>query len=222
MRQPLNYSNFFFHFSVEHGVLPAIPEDSFPDCVANQKVHLNDKFRHFEECIWLTHLDQVFRPAIEVLASGKDTIVVIPTGGGKTVTYVLPCAMTPRMAVVVSPLVMLMLDQVSRLRSTGINTCYYNTLLTSSEKQHILHHLREPTCRYVFVFVSPEAVIIEQFQNCLDKMKEENRLSFYIIDEAHCINSWGSDFRPANQQLGTLRKYNVSFAALTGTATVTL
>jgi RecQ family ATP-dependent DNA helicase len=61
--------------------------------------------------------------------------------------------------------------------------------------------------------------MIEQFQNCLEKLKHDNRLSFFIIDEAHCIDTWGSDFRPAYQQLGTLRKFDVPFAALTGTAT---
>jgi superfamily II DNA helicase RecQ len=144
---------------------------------------------------------------------------VIPTGGGKTVTFVLPCVMVPGIAIVVSPLVMLMHDQVSRLRSLGINTCYNNILLSDSERQNILHHLREPMCQYQFVFVSPEAVMTEQFQNCLEKLKHDNRLSFFIIDEAHCIDTWGSDFCPAYQQLGTLRKFNVPFAALTGTAT---
>lgn len=166
---------------------------------------------------------QNFRPgqvaAIEALVSGKDTIVIIPTGGGKTVTYVLPCMMTPGIAIVVCPLVMLMVDQVSRLRSLGINTCYYNTLLSESARENILHHLRESTCQYQFVFVSPEAVVTDQFQNCLDKLRDDNRLSFFIIDEAHCIDTWGSDFRPAYQQLGNLRRFNVPVAALTGTAT---
>jgi superfamily II DNA helicase RecQ len=101
---------------------------------------------------------QKFRPgqsdAIQALVSGKDTIVVIPTGGGKTVTFVLPCVMVPGIAIVVSPLVMLMHDQVSRLRSLGINTCYYNTFLSDSERQNILHHLREPMCQYINSFSS--------------------------------------------------------------------
>ena len=101
-------------------------------------------------------------------------------------------------------------DQVQRLlRSLGINTCYNNTLLRDSKRQNILHHLKETACQYQFLFVSPEAAVSEQFQNCLHKLKDESRLSFFIIDEAHCIDTWGSDFRPAFQQLGVLRKFNV-------------
>ena len=166
---------------------------------------------------------QEFRPgqkhAIKALVSGQDTIVIIPTGGGKTVTYVLPCIMTPGIAIVVCPLIMLKQDQVMRLRALGINTCYFNTLLTESERENILHNLREPTCQYQFVFVSPEAIITEQLQSSLKKLKDEDRLSFFIIDEAHCIDTWGSDFRPAYQQLGDLKRFGVPIAALTGTAT---
>ena len=81
-----------------------------------------------------------------------------------------------------------------------------------------MHHLREPTCQYEFVFVSPEAVVTEPFQKCLEKMKIDDHLRFFVIDEAHCIDTWGSDFCPAYQQLGTLRKYDTPFTALTSTA----
>ena len=153
------------------------------------------------------------------LLSGKDTIVIIPTGGGKTITYVLPCIMTPCTAIVVSPLVMLMYDQVTRLQSHGINTCYYNTLLSDNERQHILHNMKEPSCQYQFVYVSPEAVVTEQFQNCLAKLNSEKKLSFFVVDEAHCIDTWGKEFRPAYQELGVLGQYDVPLVALTGTAT---
>ena len=127
---------------------------------------------------------QEFRPeqkdAIKSLVSSQDTIVIIPTGGGKTVTYVLPCIMTPGITIVVCPLILLMHDQVMRLRSLGINTCYFNTLLTDSERENILHNLRTPTCQYEFVFVSPEAVVTEQLQSCLKKLKDEGRLSFLL------------------------------------------
>ena len=102
--------------------------------------------------------------------SRNDTVVIIPTGGGKTVTYALSCIATPGIAVVVSPLIMLMSDQVTRLQSYGINTCYYNTILSDTEKQNILHNLQQPNCQYQFVFVSPEAIVTEQFQRCLNKL----------------------------------------------------
>ena len=164
-----------------------------------------------------------FRPgqeeAIESVLSGEDTVVIIPTGGGKTVIYSLPCIMTPGIAFVIPPLIMLMSDQVARLQQCGINTCYYNTMLTNSERQHILHNLKQPDCQYQFLFISPEAVVTEQFTLCLIPLSQENRLSFFVIDEAHCISTWGKEFRPAYQQLGVLREYSVPVVALTGTAT---
>ncbi len=88
-----------------------------------------------------------------------------------------------------------------------------------SERLNILHNLKQSNCQYEFVFVSPEAVITDNFLSCLTKLSSEGMLSFFIIDEAHCINTWGAEFQPAYQRLNTLRKFNVPVAALTGTAT---
>ena len=156
---------------------------------------------------------------IEQILSGKDVIVVMPTGGGKTVIYALPCISMPGLAVVVSPLMMLMCDQVARLRGLGINTRFYNTLLSENERNNILHNLRQPDCQYQFVVVSPEAVISETFQSCLATLSQKKCLNMFIIDEAHCVDHWGKNFRPAYQQLDVLRKYSLPFVALTGTAT---
>ena len=79
--------------------------------------------------------------------------------------------------------------------------------------------MKKPSCQYQFVYVSPEAVVTEQFQNCLAKLNGEKKLSFFVVDEAHCIDTWGKEFRPAYQELGVLRQYNVPLVALTGTAT---
>ena len=146
--------------------MPTIPANSILDSVSNQKPATEMTYLDILKNVFGYNLFRGQLPAIETLVSGKDTIVVILTGGGKTVTYILPCVMTPGTAIIISPLIMPMIDQVSRLCSHGINTCYYNTLLTDNEKQNILHHLRERTCQYEFVFISPEAVVSEPFEKC--------------------------------------------------------
>ena len=159
------------------------------------------------------------KEAIQSLLENKDTIVVIPTGGGKTVIYTVACVMRRGISVVLSPLVMLMYDQVARLRQLGINTCYYNTLIPDNERKFVIHNLQLSECQFEFVFVSPEGALTEPFLNCLRKLNDSKRLNFIIVDEAHCINSWGRHFRKAYGQLGQLKDlFGVPFAALTGTA----
>ena len=158
-----------------------------------------------------------FRPgqwnAISKILSGKDVIVVIPTGGGKTVVYTLPCIMAPGLAIIISPILMLMCDQVARLRGYGINTCYYNTLLSDDDRKNILHNLKQPDCQYQFVFISPEAVITDSFQSCLDALRRENRLEMFVVDEVHCIDICGKDFRPAYQQFEILN-FTLEFSSI--------
>ena len=167
---------------------------------------------------------ETFRPgqkeAIISMSDGNDTIVLIPTGEGKTVTFSIPSMMRPGgISIVVSPLIMLMYDQVARLREVGINTCYYNDLLSDAEKDFVLHNLQQPNCQYEFIFVSPESALTDKFIHCLDKLYENKHLNFIIIEEAHCVAEWGEEFRPKYTELGTLRKPGIPIAALTGTAT---
>ena len=154
------------------------------------------------------------------MLEGKDTIVIIPTGRGKIVTFSIPSMMRQGLSLVISPLIMLMYDQVTRLRQHGINTCYYNSLLTDNEKDFVLHNLQQSDCQYEFVFTSPEMALTDKFQACLDKLHKNGKFKFIIVDEAHCVEQWGEDFRKEYSMLHQLKsKYNVPFAALTGTAT---
>lgn len=164
-----------------------------------------------------------FRPgqqeAIDVLLSGKDSVVVIPTGGGKTIIYSIPTLMMPGLTVVVSPLLMLMHDQLLKLREKGINTCYINSMLTGEVRETVIVNLSRPDCEYKVLLVSPEVILSSSLQTLLQKLKSEGRLNFFAIDEAHCIDTWGVDLRPKYQELGELKQYGVPIVALTATAT---
>ena len=144
--------------------------------------------------------------AINALLKGNDTIVVIPTGGGKTVVYAIPSIMKRGLSVVVSPLVMLMYDQVARLRQLGINTCYYNTLLSEEEKTFVLHNLVQAQCQYEFVFVSPEAILKDNFMNCLAKVAEANNLAFLLWMKLTVLAHGGNIFAKSMLNLASLSK----------------
>ena len=163
-----------------------------------------------------------FRPgqeeAIKEILSEKDTVVIIPTGGGKTIVYEVVGVMSTGITVVISPIIMLMYDQVCRLRECGINACYYNTLLSDNEKEFILHSLILKNCQYEFISTGPEAVLTESFLDCLNVIASNNQLAGFVIDEAHCIELWGNDFLPEYNQLGKLKQFKVPIC-LTGTAT---
>ena len=154
-----------------------------------------------------------------MIMNGKDSVVVIPTGGGKTVIYTIPTLMMPGITVVVSPLLMLMHDQLLKLREKGINTCYLNSMLTKESYEPVIANLSRPDCEYKILLTSPEVLLSSSVQDLLQKLKLEGRLNFFAIDEAHCIDTWGTDLRPKYQELGQLKKYGVPIVALTGTAT---
>ena len=132
--------------------------------------------------------------------------MAIPTGGGKTVVYAIPSIMKRGLSVVVSPLVMLMYDQVARLRQLSINTCYYNTLLSEEEKTFVLHNLVQAQCQYEFVFVSPEAILKDNLMNCLAKVAEANNLAFLLWMKLAVLAHWGNIFAKSMLNLASLSK----------------
>jgi len=159
-----------------------------------------------------------FRPMqadiIENILGGKDTVVLMPTGGGKSICFQIPAVVSAGVCVVVSPLIALMKDQVEALKANGIPAAYINSSVGQSEANDVARaalsgHLK-------LLYVSPEKLLSDGFLVFLNRIN----ISLFAIDEAHCISSWGHDFRPEYTQLGALRTHfpGIPIIALTATA----
>src|SRR3954452_214646 len=143
------------------------------------------------------------REAMDAVLAGRDSIVVLPTGGGKSLCFQAPAVMQSGLAVVVSPLISLMKDQVDTLVGNGVPAALYNSSLGSETKASVVAGLREG--RFRLLYVSPERLVGEGSDNFINLLSRCD-VSFVAIDEAHCISQWGHDFRPEYRQLGRLRE----------------
>jgi len=154
------------------------------------------------------------REVIEQSCAGQDCLVIMPTGGGKSLCYQLPALQLPGLTVVVSPLISLMKDQVDSLIQTGVSAAYLNSSQPREESLKILQQMRYGELK--LLYVSPERLLQASF---IDRLHELN-VSLFAIDEAHCISQWGHDFRPEYAALGRLRQQfpQVPIMALTATA----
>ncbi len=152
---------------------------------------------------------------IESVLSGRNTVVVMPTGAGKSLCYQLPAMLLDGVTVVVSPLIALMQDQVDALQAKGLSATFINSTLSDAERADRQRRMRNG--EYKLVYVAPERFKSEAFVNAL----LEAKLALYAIDEAHCISQWGHDFRPDYALLGQVRKRlrPARTVALTATAT---
>src|SRR5262245_1713380 len=154
--------------------------------------------------------------AIRADLDRRDSLVVMPTGGGKSLCYQAPAAFrSTETTVVVSPLISLMKDQVDSLTSAGVSALRVDSTLTDADKRDAARELRSGRVR--LLFVSPERIVTERFQDFLREIGART----FAIDEAHCISHWGHDFRPEYRQLAALRDRfpEATFHAFTATAT---
>ena len=158
------------------------------------------------------------REAMEAVLAGRDSLVVLPTGGGKSLCFQAPAVVRPGLVVVVSPLISLMKDQVDTLVGNGVPAALYNSSQTGSAKSAVAEGLREG--RYRLLYVSPERLVGEGSDSFLTMLAACD-VTCIAVDEAHCISQWGHDFRPEYRQLAQLRERlpGISIQAYTATAT---
>ena len=160
-----------------------------------------------------------FRPlqaeAMQAVVEHRDSLVVMPTGGGKSICFQAPAVTMPGIAIVVSPLISLMKDQVDTLRECGISAACVNSAQTAAERQQIAADIRSGNLK--LLYVAPERLCTQKMLDFLADVE----VSLIAIDEAHCISAWGHDFRPEYRMLRQLRERfpKVGVHAYTATAT---
>ncbi|MGL4315818.1 MAG: DNA helicase RecQ [Pseudomonas sp.] len=152
---------------------------------------------------------------IDRVASGDDALVLMPTGGGKSLCFQVPGLLREGLAVVVSPLIALMEDQVATLDELGVAAVALNSTLSNDEQRDIAERIRRGEIK--FLYVAPERLVQPRMLDFLQRLPQ---LALFAIDEAHCVSQWGHDFRPEYLQLGQLAELfpNVPRIALTATA----
>lgn len=159
-----------------------------------------------------------FRPMqaeiIQAVLQDEDTVVLMPTGGGKSICFQVPALVKEGLALVVSPLIALMKDQVEGLKANGVPAAFLNSSQSEREQLVVFEALR--TRELKLLYISPEKLLTQQFLSFLQSID----ISLFAIDEAHCISSWGHDFRKEYTQLSLLKRYfpQVPVIALTATA----
>jgi ATP-dependent DNA helicase RecQ len=151
---------------------------------------------------------------VQSVLAGRDCLVVMPTGGGKSLCYQIPALCRPGLALVVSPLISLMKDQVDQLQANGVAAAYLTSNQTQQQQQQIYSQCRDGSIK--LLYIAPERLATNSFLNALRQWP----LNMLAVDEAHCISQWGHDFRPEYGMLGRIRQHfpALPIMALTATA----
>jgi ATP-dependent DNA helicase RecQ len=155
---------------------------------------------------------------VEHVIAGGDALVLMPTGGGKSLCYQIPALLRPGVGIVVSPLIALMQDQVDALRQLGVQAAFLNSSITANAARDV--HSRLLRGELDLLYVAPERLTTDSFLNLLERLQENNAICLFAIDEAHCVSQWGHDFRPEYRALTVLHERfpKVPRIALTATA----
>jgi ATP-dependent DNA helicase RecQ len=171
-----------------------------------QDVFGYSQFRHQQQAI------------VEHVIGGQDALVLMPTGGGKSLCYQIPALAREGLAIVVSPLIALMQDQVEALQQLGVNAAFLNSSLSAEDNSRITRQVLAGEIK--LLYVAPERLMVGSFLSLLDEVQQHVGLALFAIDEAHCVSQWGHDFRPEYRQLTVLhnRFPDVPRIALTATA----
>lgn len=153
---------------------------------------------------------------IDAVLAGQDCLVLMPTGGGKSLCYQVPALLLPGITIVVSPLISLMQDQVAQLKAQGVAAAYINQSQSREEQQQIYQGLHQGHIK--ILYVAPERLLTDDFLMRLQHLQ----ISLFAIDEAHCVSHWGHDFRPHYYRLGQLKQHfnHIPVMALTATADI--
>ncbi len=152
------------------------------------------------------------------VAAGNDALVLMPTGGGKSLCYQIPALLRQGVGIVISPLIALMQDQVDTVRELGVSAAYLNSSLDAATARKVQGMLLGGELK--LLYVAPERLLTERFLDFLQSMYQQNTLALFAIDEAHCVSQWGHDFRPEYRGLTVLHERfpGVPRMALTATA----